>query len=88
MADEHRSRAEANARRVAQWLAEHEAEFEEGLAEDGLTDALSLSRDDLMEAVDHLEMREEVVRFPHPIATPRRTILKPGRGWPDARAAL
>ena len=31
MADEHKSRVEQNARRVAGWLAEHGAEFSQGL---------------------------------------------------------
>ena len=86
MADEHKSSSEQNARRVASWLAHNEAEFnQEGVNEDRLTSAVGLTREELAEAVDHLENREDVVRFPHPLATPPQAVIKPGRGWPDLR---
>ena len=84
MADEHKSRAEQNARRVARWLAENEAEFSQGINEDRLAEATGLTGGEITEAVDHLENREDVVRFPHTGAE-RQTVLKPGRGWPELR---
>ena len=89
MADEHKSRVEGNARRVARWLAQSEAGFEgEGVEEDALADATGLTREEVAEAVDYLENREDVVRFPHPMSSPPRTVLKPGRAWPEARDEL
>lgn len=89
MADERKSDAERNARRVAEHLARVEAEFGgEGVGEDSLAEATGLSRDEVAAAVDYLENREDVVRFPHPLSTPPRTVLKPGRGWPDLRGQI
>ena len=89
MSDEHKSKVEGDARRVAGHLARNGAEFEaEGVSEDDLAGATGLSREDVAEAVDYLETREDVVRFPHPSATPPRTVLKPGRGWPELKAQL
>lgn len=89
MADEHRAEIERNARRVAEHLARSEAEFGgEGVSEDSVAEATGLSHDDVASAVDYLENREDVVRFPHPLSTPPRTVLKPGRGWPDLRSQV
>ncbi len=87
MADENRSRAEENARRLAQWLANN-AEFEQqGVSEDSLTGA-GLAAEDVTGAVDYLENREEVVRIHQGLGTPPRFLLKPGRGWPDLKQML
>lgn len=89
MSDEHRAKVEGDARRVAECLARSGDEFGgEGVGEDGLAEATGLSREEVSEAVDYLENREDVVRFPHPSATPPRTVLKPGRGWPDLREQI
>lgn len=86
MADTRKSRAEEAARRAAEWLAGNEESFSrEGVSEESLAAALGLSGAEVTEAVDYLENREEVVRFPHPLATPPRVDLKPGRGWPALR---
>jgi hypothetical protein len=82
MADDRKSTAEHNARRVAERLAASATEFEQhGVAENELALAVGLTERDLAEAVDYLENREEVVRFPH-------SVLKPGRGWPEMRASI
>ena len=87
MADENRSRAEENARRLAEWLANN-AEFEQqGVSEDSLA-AAGLAADEITRAVDYLENREEVVRIPQGLGTPPRFLLKPGRGWPDLKQML
>jgi len=81
--------AEQNTRQVAQWLAENRAEFEAtGIGEDKLAPALGMTSDEITEAIDHLEAREEVVRFSQGLHTPPQFLLKPGRGWPDARDEL
>ena len=85
MADEHKSRVGQNARRVARWLAENEAEFSQGLDEGRLAEAVGLSGGEVTEAVDQLENREDVVRFPHLSGADRQVSLKPGRGWPELR---
>lgn len=85
MADEHKSRAEQNARRVARWLAENADEFSQGIDEGRLAEAAGLTDEEITEAVDHLENREDVVRFPHLSGTERQVVLKPGRGWPELR---
>jgi hypothetical protein len=82
MADDRRSTTEQNARRVAEWLAANATTFEQrGVAENELASAVSLTEQELTEAVDHLENREDVVRFPN-------SLLKPGRGWPELRASI
>ena len=89
MADTRKSRAEQAARRVAEWLARNEESFnQDGVGEDSLASALGLSGEEVIEGVDYLENREDVVRFPHPLATPPRVVLKPGRGWPGLRAEI
>ena len=89
MADADKSRAGQNARRIAEWLARDEESFKRvGVNEDDLADALGLSAEEVTEGVDYLENREEVVRFPHPLETPPRVELKPGRGWAQLRGEL
>lgn len=86
MADENRTRTTQDAERVAQWLVENRAEFEgQGISEDKLAPALGMTSDEITEAIDHLEAREEVVRIPQALTTPPQFLLKPGRGWIDAR---
>lgn len=86
MADEHRSRIDPKTLRVARWLAENRTEFEEqGIGEDKLASALGIKSTEITEAIDHLEAREEVVRMPQALTTPPQFLLKPGRGWPEAR---
>jgi hypothetical protein len=52
------------------------------------TPSASLPAEEVTEGVDYLENREEVVRFPHPLETPLRVELKPGRGWAQLRGEL
>jgi hypothetical protein len=86
MADADKARAEQSARRVAEWLAQNRAEFEgQGIEEDKLAPALGSTAEEIREAVDHLEEREEVVRMPQGMTIPPQFKLKPGRGWPEAR---
>ena len=89
MGDDRKARNEQNALRIAEWLLEHEAEFEEpGIREAGIAEALGLSEADAEAAIDYLENREEVVRWPEALATPPIFVLKPARGWPDIKAKL
>jgi hypothetical protein len=82
MADDRKSMAEHNARRVAEWLANSGTEFEQrGVAENQLASAVGLPESEMKEAVDYLENREDVVRFSN-------SLLKPGRGWPELRASI
>jgi DNA-binding GntR family transcriptional regulator len=86
MADEHGAGTEQKVQRAAQWLAENRTEFEEqGISEDKLAQALGMPNTEITEAIDHLEAREEVVRMPQALTTPPHFLLKPGRGWPEAR---
>lgn len=86
MADKHKLQMEQNALRVAQWLMQSGAEFEQqGIYEDTLAAAVSLPDKDVQEAVDYLENRDEVVRIPKAMTTPPQFLLKPGRGWRDVQ---
>lgn len=86
MSTEHNTKAAQNATRVAEWLMNQGTEFEEhGVGEDGLASALGLTHDEITEALDYLENREEVVRIPRALTTPPQFTLKPGRGWPEIR---
>ena len=86
MADAHKTQLDPKAERVARWLAENRAEFEgQGVGEDKLAPALGMTTEEITEAIDHLEAREEVVRMPQGLTTPPQFQLKPGRGWPEAR---
>ena len=83
MAEDHRTQIKQNAGRIIEWLVKHSTEFEgEGIGEDGLASSVGLAENEVMEAVDYLENHEDVVRFPHPLASPPRLVLKPGRNWP------
>ena len=89
MADEHKAGTDPKSQRVAQWLVENRAEFEgQGIGEDKLAPALGMTSTELIEAIDHLEAREEVVRMPQALTTPPQFLLKPGRGWPEARDGM
>ena len=89
MADEHKARTDLKTQRVAQWLVEHRTEFEaQGIGEDQLAPALGMTSTEIAEALDHLEAREEVVRMPRALTTPPQFLLKPGRGWPEAREEM
>lgn len=84
-----KARDEGNALRIAGWLLEREAEFEEpGVPEARVAVALGLSEADAEAAVDYLENREEVVRWPEALSSPPVFSLKPGRAWPDIKALL
>lgn len=86
MAAEHKTELDPKAERVSQWLVENRTELEgQGIAEDKIAPALGMSAEEITEAIDHLEAREEVVRMPQGMTTPPQFRLKPGRGWPDVR---
>ncbi len=83
---EGKSTAEQNALRVVEWLVDNRTEFEQqGIGEDRLAPAVSLTKDEIAQAVDHLENREEVVRMPKALTIPPQFVLKPGRIWPETR---
>ena len=85
MADKNKAKVEQNAQRIAQWLMDNSAEFEQqGINESRVASAAGLSEIDAQEAIDHLENREEVVRMPQAL-TPPQFLLKPGRGWPEIK---
>lgn len=82
MANDHKAKVEQDASRIIAYLLEHRAEFEQdGIEESVLLPATNLSEDEAREAVDRLENREDVVRWPQALTTPPRFMLKPGRGW-------
>ena len=86
MTDAHKSQVEQNSQRIVEWLAENRTTFEEqGVDQNTLTTAVGMTESDLMEAIDHLENREEVVRMPQGMTIPPHFLLKPGRGWPDIK---
>ena len=73
-----------NTSRIIHWLIEHSAEFEQGKIEEMLlADSVGLAKDEVMQAIDHLENREAIVRFPHPLSNPPQIMIRPGRGWHD-----
>jgi hypothetical protein len=77
-------KADPNTSRIIHWLTEHSAEFEQGkLEEMRLADSIGLTQDEVTKAIDTLENREAIVRFPHPLSTPPQIMIKPGRGWQD-----
>ncbi|MCI0338838.1 MAG: hypothetical protein L0226_14785 [Acidobacteria bacterium] len=89
MADKSKAKAQQDANRIAEWLVDNRAEFEQsGISEDRLTGSLGMSVTDEMQAVDYLENRDEVVRWPQAQTTPPRFLLKPGRIWPKIRDAV
>ncbi len=86
MADRRKTKSAQDANRIAEWLVDHSAEFEQaGISADKLAAAVGISENEAMEAIDHLENREEVVRWPQALSTPPRFLLKPGRIWPETR---
>ena len=77
-------KVDQNASRITHWLTEHRAEFEQGNIEEMvLANSVGLAQDEVTQALDRLENREAVVRFPHPLHTPPQIMIKPGRGWQD-----
>lgn len=89
MADEHKAKADQNALRIAQWLADNSAQFEaQGVEEASLAAAVGLSAEEVALAVDHLENREAVARLPHGHTVPPQFVLKPARGWDDIKAEI
>lgn len=89
MADEHRTKIDPKAERIARWLLENRTEFEgQGIGEDKLAPALGMTAEEITEAIDHLEAREELVRMPQGLTSPPHFLLKPARGWPDVRDEL
>ena len=86
MAEDHRTQIKHHAGRIIEWLVKHQTEFEgEGIGEDSLASSVGMAENEVTEAVDYLENHEDVVRFPHPLASPPRLVLKPGRNWPAIR---
>jgi hypothetical protein len=86
MAEDHRTQIKQDAGRIIEWLGKHQTEFEgEGVDENSLASAVGMAENEVTEAVDYLENHEDVVRFPHPLASPPRLVLKPGRNWPEIR---
>lgn len=86
MTDAHKSQVEQNAHKIVEWLVENRTEFEEqGVRQDALTNAVGMAEADIMEAIDHMENHEEVVRMPQGMTIPPHFLLKPGRGWPDIK---
>jgi hypothetical protein len=90
MPDRHKAKLEQNTTRVTNWLIDHRAEFEQqGINEDTLTSAAELgSAEEVKAAIDHLENREAVVRWPEALTRPPRFVLKPGRHWSATRDKL
>jgi hypothetical protein len=73
-----------NTLQIIHWLTEHSAEFEQGQIEESrLADATGLTSNEVTRAIDHLENREAIVRFPHPLSNPPQIMIKPGRGWQE-----
>jgi hypothetical protein len=86
MADRRKTKSAQDANRIAEWLVDNSAEFEQaGIGQDKLAAAVGISENEVTEAVDYLENREEVVRWPQALTTPPRFLLKPGRIWPETR---
>jgi hypothetical protein len=84
MAGDHKTSTSQNADRVLEWLVGHRTEFEaDGIEEQGLAAAVSLSEGEIREAIDYLENHEDVARLPEASVDPPRFLLKPARGWPE-----
>lgn len=75
--------------RILEWLSANHASFEEqGVTEELLMGAIDgLRREETDAALDLLENREIVVRLPDKQAA-ESILVKPGRGWPQARATI
>ena len=79
MAEKRKAKALEDANRIAEWLVQNRAEFEQaGIGADKLIASVGIPETDVRLALDHLENREEIVRWPH-------ALLKPGRIWPQTR---
>jgi len=79
MADKRKAKAQEDANKIAEWLVQNRTEFEQaGIGEDRLTSSVGMPETDVRLALDHLENREEIVRWPN-------ALLKPGRVWPQIR---
>jgi hypothetical protein len=71
MAAKHKIKVEQTAIKVAEWLVENRTEFEEsGIGEEKLASAVGISDPEVREAVDHLENREDLVRWPQALTSP------------------
>jgi hypothetical protein len=82
MADDHKTEVHETANRIIAWLLEHRSEFEQnGIEESNLTAAMGLSEDDVRDAIDYLENREDVARLPEALGDTPRFLIKPARGW-------
>jgi hypothetical protein len=90
MSDRNKAKIEQDSMRVASWLAEHCPEFEEqGVNEDSLASAAQIGGiDQIRSAVDRLENREVVVRWPVTGASRPQFMLKPGRAWRETHEKL
>ncbi len=90
MPDRHKAKIEQDANRVASWLADNRAEFEErGITENSLAGAVEIGGvDQVRTAVDRLENKDVVVRSPVAMTSPPQFLLKPGRNWPETRDKL
>jgi hypothetical protein len=90
MGDSRKAKIEQSANRIASWLADNRATFEEqGIDEDALAGAADFGEvEEVRLAVDYLENREVVVRWPQALTRPPRFLLKPGRNWPEMRDKL
>jgi hypothetical protein len=90
MSDRNKAKIEQDSMRVASWLADNHAQFEEqGVTEDSLAGAAQIGGiDQVRAAVDRLENREVVVRWPVAATSPPQFLLKPGRAWPETRDKL
>jgi hypothetical protein len=90
MSKGNKAEVEQNATRLANWLVDNRAEFEQqGISEESLTSAAGLPGDDqVRDAIDRLENREVVVRDPMALTKPPRFKVKPGRAWPETRDKL
>ena len=85
MAHRDKAEIEENAARITKWLADNSTEFEQrGVSEESLADAVKISADQAINAVDRLENREVLVRDPVALTKPPRFLLKPGRNWPPS----
>ena len=90
MTDRRETKLEEDASRIAKWLAENRARFEQdGISEDSILGVSGFENvDEIRTAVDHLENRVVVVRWREAMTTPPRFKHKPGRNWAPTREHL
>jgi hypothetical protein len=81
--DKNKAQLEQKANTVINWLVENRSVFEQqGVNEDSLTGTVNLGGvEEIKAALDHLENREIVVRWPQALTNPPNFIIKPGRHW-------